>query len=118
MRTSDLALIASLFFVSLADAALTYIIIVSGIGYETNPAWQIFNYDPIAVWTLGLPMDAAAVLLTAAPLYLAYMARLPAAVKIVRYAALAMAASRGIVVANNAAVLFLHVNLIPTLFFS
>jgi len=118
MRTSDLALIASLFFAALADAALTYVIIVSGIGYEANPAWQIFNYDPGSVWSIGITSDMIAVLLTAALLYLAYMARLPAAVKIVRYAALAMAASRGIVVANNAAVLLAHANLIPTLFFS
>jgi hypothetical protein len=118
MRTSDLALTASLFFVALADAALTYVIIVSGIGYEANLAWRIFNYDPGAVWTVGITSDMAVILLTAALLYLAYMSRLPAAVKIVRYAAMAMAASRGIVAANNAAVLLAHVNLIPNLFFS
>jgi hypothetical protein len=119
MRTSDLALIASLFFVALADAALTYVIIVSGIGYEANPAWRIFNYKPGSIWSIGIASDMIAILLTAALLYLAYMSRLPAAVKIVRCAALAMVASRAVVVANNAAVLFLHVNLIPTnLFFS
>ena len=118
MRTSDLALIASLFFAALADAALTYAIIVSGAGYEANPAWQIFNYDPGSIWSIGIAPDMIAILLTAVLLHLAYMARLPAAVKIVRYAALAMAVSRGIVVANNAAVLLAHVNLIPSLFFS
>jgi hypothetical protein len=92
MRTSDLALIASLFFVALADAALTYVIIINGVGYEANPVWQIFNYDPDAVWTFGITSDMIAVLLTALLLHLAYMSRLPAAVKIVRCAALAMAA--------------------------
>jgi len=113
MRTSDFILIASLFLVALADAALTYAIITSGVGYEANPAWSAFNYRPELIWTAGLPMDGVAVILIAALMAFAYMSRLQAAVKIVRYAALVMAASRGVVVLNNAAVLFLHVNLIP-----
>ena len=113
MRAGDSALVLSLFLVALADAALTYAIITSGVGYEANPAWSAFNYNPALIWTAGLPMDGVAVILIAALMAFAYMSRLEAAVKIVRCAMLIMAASRGIVVLNNAAVLFLHVNLIP-----
>lgn len=118
MRVADRVIISVLFLLALADAATTYLIIQTGEGHEANPAWRTFNISPEAVWTVGLPLTASPVLLTATLLDFAYMSRLPAAVKIVRYAALAMAASRGIVVANNAAVLLLHVNLIPSLFFS
>ncbi len=112
-------MILSLFLLALTDAATTYLIIQTGEGHEANPAWRTFNVSPEAVWTVGLPLTTSPVLLTATLLDFAYMSRLPAAVKIVRYAALAMAVSRAAVVANNAAVLFLHVNLILTnLFFS
>ena len=113
MRASDHILISALFLVALADAALTYVIIVSGVGYEANPAWAAFNYNPALIWTAGLPLDAIAVILMAALMAFAHMSRLAAAVKIVRCAALIMAISRGIVVLNNVAVLFAHVNLIP-----
>ena len=117
MRASDLVLLALLFLTALADSALTYAIIVSGVGYEANPAWAAFNYEPKAVWTVGLPMDAIAVLLTATLLAAAYMSRLPTAVKIVRIAMIIMAASRGIVVLNNTTVLLAHTTLIPTWLF-
>ena len=117
MRASDFILIASLFLLVLADAALTYLIIVSGVGYEANPNWQIFNYEPEEVWLTGFTLNGIAVLLTAALMGFAYMSRLPAAVKIVRYAALVMAASRCVVVLNNAAVYFAHTNLIPAWLF-
>jgi len=45
------------------------------------------------------------------------MSGLPAAVKIVRIAMIIMAASRGIVVLNNTAVLLAHTNLIPAWLF-
>jgi hypothetical protein len=117
MRASDFILIASLFLVALADAALTYLIIVSGVGYEANPVWQIFNYEPDAVWSVGLMPDMIAILLITVLMILAYMSHLTAAVKIVRYTALAMAASRCVVVLNNAAVYFAHTNLIPVWLF-
>jgi hypothetical protein len=39
----------SLAALSLADMALTYAIIVSGAGYEVNPAWSAVNADPSLV---------------------------------------------------------------------
>jgi hypothetical protein len=101
----------SLVALSLADMALTYAIVASGAGYEANPAWSAFNADPSAVWSRGLPSSAVAWGLFG--LLAAAAWRLPIARRPVAAAMLAASAFRAAVVANNAAVLFLHVDILP-----
>jgi len=101
----------SLVALSLADMALTYAIIVSGAGVRGEPGLVGGQRRSIVVWSRGLPSSAVAWGLFG--LLAAAAWRLPIARRPVAAAMLAAAIFKAAVVANNAAVLLLHVDLLP-----
>jgi hypothetical protein len=94
-----------------ADMALTYAVLAAGRGREANPAWQAFNSDPSAVWTLAAPQTAAGLAATYALVRLAL--RYPLALRVTETLLAAASAHRAAIVAHNICVLIAGLNLLP-----
>ena len=89
----------------------THAIIVTGRGREANPAWQVFNESPNAVWTLAGPQAAAGLAATYGLVRAAL--RHPAALRACEALLASAAAHRAVVVAHNLCVLALGFDLLP-----
>ena len=108
-RATALFLVLSILI--LADMALTYAVLLTGRGYEANPAWQVFNEDPNAVWTVAGPQTA----ISLAAIYALVRAalRYPLALRVSEILVAGAASHRAVIVAHNLCVLALGVNLLP-----
>ena len=108
--TRATALFLVLSILVLADMTLTYIMLLTGRGYEANPVWSIFNENPNAVWTAAGPQAAASLAATYVLVRLAL--RYPLALRVSEMLIAGAAAHRAVIVAHNLCVLA-GFNLLP-----